>query len=62
MPASAMAGLLFNAPRAIRLAGAAIIYLKRRYRLWLHYLVEGKVLTGCFAEGCLRPLVSQPAM
>jgi putative transposase len=40
----------FNAPRAIRFAGAAVIYLKRRYRLWLHRPVEGEILTGCFAE------------
>jgi putative transposase len=40
----------FNAPRAIKLDGAGVVYLKQRYRLWLHRPVEGKILTGCFAE------------
>ena len=44
----------FNAPRAIKLAGNAIIYLKQRYRLWLHRPVEGRILTGCFAEDACR--------
>ena len=40
----------FNAARAIRMNGAAIIFHKQRYRLWLHRPIEGKILTGCFAE------------
>lgn len=40
----------FNAPRAIRMDGTAVVFQKRRYRLWLHRPVEGKILCGSFAE------------
>jgi len=40
----------FAAARAIQLNKDAVIYLKRRYRLWLSRPVEGKIKTGCFAQ------------
>ena len=40
----------FNAPRAVKLDGAAVVFQKHRYRLWLHRPVEGKVLCGSFNE------------
>jgi len=40
----------FNAARAIKLDGQAAIFQKRRYRLWLHRPIEGKILCGSFAE------------
>jgi putative transposase len=40
----------FNAPRAIKIDGQGVVFQKRRYRLWLHRPVEGKVLCGSFAE------------
>lgn len=40
----------FNAPRAIRIDGAGVVFQKRRYRLWLHRPVEGEILCGSFNE------------
>ena len=40
----------FNAPRAIKLDGNAVIFQKQRYRLWLHRPVAGEILCGSFAE------------
>ncbi len=40
----------FNAPRAIRLDGQAVIFQKRRYRLWMHRPVSGTIKCGSFAE------------
>ena len=40
----------FQAARAIRLQGTAVIFLKRWYRLWLSRRVEGKIKSGSFAE------------
>jgi putative transposase len=40
----------FNAARAIKLDGQAAIFQKRRYRLWLHRPIQGKLLCGSFAE------------
>jgi len=46
----ALGWIPFNAPRAIKFDGTGVIFQKRRYRLWLHRPVEGRILTGCFAE------------
>ncbi len=40
-----------QAARAIRLDGDAVIFLGRRYRVWLSRPLEGRILCGCFAEG-----------
>jgi IS605 OrfB family transposase len=40
----------FAAARAVQFEGDAVIYLKRRYRLWRSRPVEGKVKAGCFAQ------------
>ena len=40
----------FQAPRAIRLQGDAVIFLGQRYRLWLSRPVDGRVLCGSFGE------------
>lgn len=40
----------FQAARAIRLQGTAVIFLKRQYRLWLSRRVEGNIKSGSFAE------------
>ena len=40
----------FAAARAVKLDGDAVIYLKRRYRLWRSRPVDGKIKTGCFAQ------------
>jgi putative transposase len=40
----------FAAARAVKLDGDAVIYLKRRYRLWLSRPVDGKIKAGCFAQ------------
>ena len=40
----------FAAARAIKLDGDAVIYLKRRYRLWRSRPTGGKIKTGCFAQ------------
>src|SRR5262249_23083638 len=40
----------FAAARAIQLNKNEVIYLKRRYRLWLSRPVDGKIKTGCFAQ------------
>lgn len=40
----------FQAVRAIKLDGDAAIFLKRRYRLWLHRPVDGKIKSGSFAQ------------
>ena len=40
----------FQAPRAIRLDGDGVIFLKRRYRFWLSRSIEGAVRCGCFAQ------------
>jgi hypothetical protein len=40
----------FNAPRAVQLAGAVAIFQRRRYRLWRHRPLQGRILTGGFAE------------
>jgi putative transposase len=39
----------FAAARAVKLDGDAVIYLKRRYRIWRSRPVDGKIKTGCFA-------------
>jgi len=40
----------FQAGRAIRLHDDSVIFLGRRYRLWLSRPIEGKIRCGCFAE------------
>lgn len=40
----------FQAARAIRLDGDAVILLKRRYRLWLSRPVDGTIKSGSFAQ------------
>ena len=40
----------FQAPRAIRLDGDGVVFLKHRYRLWLSRPVEGVIKAGNFAE------------
>jgi len=40
----------FQAARAIRMDGDAVIFLKRRYRLWLSRPVDGRICSGCFAQ------------
>ena len=40
----------FADARAVKLDGDAVIYLKRRYRLWRSRPVDGKIKTGCFAQ------------
>ena len=40
----------FQAARAIRLEGDDVIFLKRRYRLWLSRPVEGTIKSGSFAH------------
>lgn len=40
----------FQAARAIRLDGHAVIFLKRRYRLWLSRPVDGTIKSGSFAQ------------
>ena len=40
----------FQAARAIRWDGDVVIFLKRRYRLWLSRPIEGKILCGGFGE------------
>ena len=39
----------FAAARTVKLDGDAVIYLKRRYRIWRSRPVDGKIKTGCFA-------------
>jgi putative transposase len=40
----------FAAARAVKLDGEAVVYLKRRFRLWRSRPVDGKMKTGCFAQ------------
>ena len=40
----------FQAPRAIRVQGDSVVFLGRRYRLWLSRPIEGRILCGCFGE------------
>ena len=40
----------FQAVRAIRMQGDAVIFLKRRYRLWLSRPIDGKIHSGSFAQ------------
>lgn len=40
----------FQAGRAIKLDGDAVVFLKRRFRLWLSRPVEGEIKSGCFAQ------------
>lgn len=40
----------FQAARAIRCQGDAVIFLGRRYRLWLSRPVEGEICCGSFAQ------------
>ena len=40
----------FQAPRAIRVQGDAVVFLGRRYRLWLSRPIAGKILCGGFGE------------
>lgn len=40
----------FQAPRAIRMDGDAVVFLKRRYRLWLHRPIDGEICSGSFAQ------------
>jgi len=40
----------FQAPRAIRLQGDTVVFLGRRYRLWLSRPIDGRILCGSFAE------------
>ncbi|HEV3183075.1 MAG TPA: RNA-guided endonuclease TnpB family protein [Steroidobacteraceae bacterium] len=47
---SSLGWIPFQAARAIRLEGTAVIFLKRRYRLWLSRPVEGKIKSGSFAR------------
>ena len=44
----------FQAPRAIRLQGDTVIFLGRRYRLWLSRPIEGRILCGSFGEDARR--------
>ncbi|HZC85642.1 MAG TPA: transposase, partial [Steroidobacteraceae bacterium] len=40
----------FQAARAIRLDGGRVMFLKRRYRLWLSRRVDGTIKSGSFAQ------------
>ena len=40
----------FQASRAIRLQGDTVVFLGRRYRLWLSRPIDGRILCGSFAE------------
>jgi IS605 OrfB family transposase len=40
----------FQAARAIRMEGDAVVFLKRRYRLWLHRPIDGQIKSGAFAQ------------
>lgn len=40
----------FNAARAVRLDGHAVVFQKHRYGLWLHRPVRGTIKGGSFAE------------
>ena len=40
----------FQAPRAIRLQGNMVVFLRRRYHLWLSRPIDGRILCGSFAE------------
>ncbi len=39
-----------QAARAIRIDGDAVLFLKRRYRLWLSRPVDGEIRSGSFAQ------------
>ena len=49
-PKRSLGWVPFNASRAIRMDGDAVIFQKHRYRLWLHRPVGGKILCGSFSE------------
>jgi putative transposase len=40
----------FQAARAIRVDGDSVIFLGRRYRLWLSRPIEGEIRCGCFSQ------------
>lgn len=40
----------FQAARAIRMDGDAVVFLNRRYRLWMSREVGGQIRCGCFAQ------------
>ena len=46
----ALGWIPFQAARAIRMEGDAVIFLGRRYRLWLSRPVEGQIRCGSFAQ------------
>ena len=45
-----LAWIPFQAARAVRIEGDAVVFLGRRYRLWLSRPIVGKVRSGSFAE------------
>jgi IS605 OrfB family transposase len=45
----ALGWIPFQAGRAIRWDGDAVILLRRRFRIWLSRPIEGRILCGCFA-------------
>jgi IS605 OrfB family transposase len=40
----------FAAARAIKIEGAGVVHLKRRYRFWNSRTIDGKIKAGCFAQ------------
>lgn len=40
----------FAAARAVRVDGDAVVFLRKRYRLWLSRPINGEIRSGCFAE------------
>ena len=40
----------FRAARAIRMDGDAVVFLKRRYRLWMSRPLDGEICAGSFAQ------------
>jgi putative transposase len=37
-------------PRAVRIDGASLIYLRQKFRFWQHREIDGEFKAGCFAE------------
>ena len=46
----ALGWIPFQASRAIKIDGDAVIYVKRRYRFWLSRAIDGTIKAGCFAQ------------
>ncbi len=49
-PRRSLGWVPFNAARAIRMDGLAVVFQKRRFRLWLHRPAKGTIKCGSFAE------------